>query len=254
MVPQGLTSAGRLRVRRPREDDLGDVFRIHGDPRTNMNNPSGPDRDRDMSHKRLSEWLEHWEENGFGYWTVELAGTQIKDRPCRVVVGFAGVRHDTWLGTPVLNLYFRFSPEYWGRGDATEVASHAVAGAMFHHPHTPVLARPRPENLASPRTAEAAGRVRRHGPHLSGPAEGQAGHHGGRPPDGNPRMALDADHGHQQPPKDQLLNEPDRDAHHHDRRGQAKVDIGSCKAVRATHVREQWQSSPQHEHGHGIQE
>jgi RimJ/RimL family protein N-acetyltransferase len=148
-------------VRRPREDDLGDVFRIHGDPRTNTNNPSGPDRDRDMSHKRLSEWLEHWEEHGFGYWTVELAGTQINDKPCREVVGFAGVRHDTWLGTPVLNLYYRFAPEYWGRGYAGEVASHAAAWAISHHPQLPVLARTKPENIGSQRTAESAGLRRR---------------------------------------------------------------------------------------------
>ena len=41
------------RVRSPRPDDLDDVFRIHGDPRTNVHNPAGPDADLGASRARL---------------------------------------------------------------------------------------------------------------------------------------------------------------------------------------------------------
>ena len=106
------------RLRPPSADDLDDVFRIHGDPRTNLHNPAGPDRDLDASGARLAEWLEHWDRHGFGYWVVEDDDG--------AVIGFSGVRHEIWQGRPVLNLYYRFAPEVWGRGLASSVAAHAV--------------------------------------------------------------------------------------------------------------------------------
>lgn len=137
------------------------MFRIHGDPRTNVNNPSGPDRDRGASRGRLDEWMEHWQQHGFGYCTVQLAEPRTGHAVRGTVVGFSGVRHETWRGVPVLNLYYRFSPEHWGRGYATEVARHAVAWATATRPHLPVVARTKPENVGSQRTAESAGLVRR---------------------------------------------------------------------------------------------
>jgi [ribosomal protein S5]-alanine N-acetyltransferase len=141
------------RVRRPGPDDLDDVFRIHGDPRTNRHNPAGPDADVAASRARLDGWLAHWDEHGFGYWTVESADG--------AVIGFAGVRRETWRGEPVLNLYYRFAPEVWGRGIASAVAAHAVRGAREHQPERPVLAYTTEDNEASQRTALAAGLVRR---------------------------------------------------------------------------------------------
>ena len=141
------------RVRPPRPDDLDDVFRIHGDPRTNLHNPAGPDRDRAASRARLAEWLAHWHEHGFGYWVVESDDG--------AVIGFCGVRTETWLGRPVLNLYYRFAPEVWGRGIASAVAAHAVAWARDQQPDRPVLAYTTEDNAGSQRTALAAGLVRR---------------------------------------------------------------------------------------------
>jgi [ribosomal protein S5]-alanine N-acetyltransferase len=140
-------------LRRPRADDLDDVFRIHGDPRTNRHNPAGPDPDLEASRARLGEWLEHWDRHGFGYWVVEDDdGT---------VVGFSGGRHETWQGRPVLNLYYRYAPEAWGRGLASTVAAHVVRWSAEHHPDRPVLAYTTEDNEGSRRTALAAGLVRR---------------------------------------------------------------------------------------------
>lgn len=140
-------------MRRPTADDLDDVFRIHGDPRTNRFNPAGPDADTDASRARLAGWLAHWAEHGFGYWAVESDDG--------AVIGFCGVRLETWLGRPVLNLYYRFAPEVWGRGVASAVAAHAVAEARGHSPGRPVLAYTTEDNEASQRTALAASLVRR---------------------------------------------------------------------------------------------
>ncbi len=141
------------RVRRPTVEDLDDVFRIHGDPRTNRFNPAGPDADREVSRARLDGWLAHWDEHGFGYWTVESGDGR--------VIGFSGVRCEVWLGRPVLNLYYRFAPEVWGRGVASAVAAHAIAWARAHQPGRPVLAHTTTDNEGSQRTAVAAGLVRR---------------------------------------------------------------------------------------------
>ena len=141
------------RVRRPRLDDLDDVVRIHGDPRTNVHNPAGPDADLGASRARLDGWLAHWHEHGFGYWAVEADDGR--------VIGFSGVRTETWLGRPVLNLYYRFAPEVWGRGIASAVAAHAITWARAHQPDRPVLAYTTEDNVGSQRTALAAGLVRR---------------------------------------------------------------------------------------------
>ena len=157
------TAAGRLGVRRPVPEDLEAVFRVHGDPRTNTHNPAGPDRDRDASRERLQEWLEHWELHGFGYWVVESLAAPGE------VVGFTGVRHSTWLGERVLNLYYRYAPEHWGQGYAAEGARHAVAWGRMHSA-APVHAYTTLDNLGSQRTALAAGLVRR--PDLEGEHDG----------------------------------------------------------------------------------
>jgi RimJ/RimL family protein N-acetyltransferase len=143
---------GGLVVRPPAATDLGEVFRVHGDPRTNVHNPAGPDRDLAASAARLQGWLDHWRRHGFGYWVVERAGA---------VVGFGGVQRSTWLERPVLDLYYRVDADHWGRGYATEVARRALAWARRAEPATPVVAYTTEDDAGSQRTAIAAGLVRR---------------------------------------------------------------------------------------------
>ena len=107
----------RTVLRRPVPSDLDAVYRVHSDPKTNVYNPSGPDVDLHASEKRLAGWIEHWTDQGFGYWTVMIG---------EAVGGFAGLQRATWLDRPVLNLYYRFAPEFWGQGFAVEVARFAV--------------------------------------------------------------------------------------------------------------------------------
>ncbi|CAA9419111.1 MAG: hypothetical protein AVDCRST_MAG35-1869 [uncultured Quadrisphaera sp.] len=151
---EGPVPGAPLRVRRPDHGDLDAVFALHSDPRTYLHVPAAPDVDRDASARRLREWVEHWDEHGFGYWAVQRADAE-------EVVGVSGVQHARWLDQPVLNLYYRLSPAWWGRGWATALARHAVAVARDVAPAVPVLARTRPSNTGSIRTALAAGLVRR---------------------------------------------------------------------------------------------
>ena len=144
----------RLILRRPEASDAAAMFRIHGDPETNRYNPAGPDPDQAASEERLREWLQQWQEDGYGYWMATAP-------PAPEVVGFGGVRRITWGDRQALNLYYRLAPSVWGQGYATELARTAVGLARVHLPHLPVIARTRASNRASMRTAERAGLLRR---------------------------------------------------------------------------------------------
>lgn len=144
----------RLVLRRPRDSDGEAMFRVHGDPDTNRYNPAGPDRDLATSVAVLNEWLRLWEQDGYGYWVVVPMGTE-------EVCGFGGVRRIPWRERDVLNLYYRFAPNVWGRGYAAETVREAVRLARAYLPHLPVIARVRAENVPSIRMAERAGLERR---------------------------------------------------------------------------------------------
>jgi RimJ/RimL family protein N-acetyltransferase len=145
------TTTERLLLRRIQESDLDAVFTLHGDPETNRFNPSGPLRSVDAARELLELWLGDWAHRGMGYWLVER-----RDAP-GTVVGLGGVRHKELEGQKVLNLAYRFSPQSWGSGYATEVARVSLALARKHIPDVPVVAIINLENVPSLRVAERLG-------------------------------------------------------------------------------------------------
>jgi RimJ/RimL family protein N-acetyltransferase len=149
-----ITPSGRIRLRRPTPEDAGAVFLVHGDPETNTFNPGGPDRDLEVSRRRLDGWLREWEEHGLGYHVAEDAAT---GEP----LGITGVRVTdarAWgqPAEPVLNLYYRFRPVTWGTGIAREAAA-AVLDAVTPWRPEPVVAVIRPVNVPSTRLARRLG-------------------------------------------------------------------------------------------------
>jgi ribosomal-protein-alanine N-acetyltransferase len=144
----------RLVLLRLRLADGAAMFAIHGDPATNLFNPHGPHPDLATSEEMLRECLQHWETYGFGYWAVTFPQSEN-------IIGFGGIEHRTWRERDALNLYYRFTPGVWGHGYATELAQTAVSLARKHLSQWPVIARTRAGNIASIRTAERAGLVRR---------------------------------------------------------------------------------------------
>jgi len=59
--------------------------------------------------------------------------------------------------------FYRFVPDVWGRGYATEAATAAIAWGTENQPSTPILARVRPDNVASQNVALKVGLLRDHG-------------------------------------------------------------------------------------------
>lgn len=140
--PFSYIKTNRLVLRPPHLEDAPDVLVIHGNPETNRHNPAGPMKDLVAAKERITEWIRDWDNHGIGYWCVmELDGAQ--------VIGVSGVRVMEWSGRQVLNLYYRYGPNAWGKGYATEVASAAVKIANQHLPELPVIAQTRPANHSS---------------------------------------------------------------------------------------------------------
>lgn len=133
----------RLLLRRPVPDDAASHFALHGDPATNLYNPSGPITDRRESGAILDEWCEHWDRAGFGYWAVSLRSDP------DAVVGFGGIMRKTVAGAARLNLYFRLAPHVWGRGLATELGRSALDQASRVEESRETYALVRPDNLQS---------------------------------------------------------------------------------------------------------
>lgn len=140
----------RLRLSRPLAADTAGVFAILGDPRTVEHNPSERLEGRGEAAQLLARWVRHWEEHGFGYWCVRESGA---DR----IIGYAGVKRMLMHGRPVLNLVYRFVPEVWGRGLATEAAVAIVSRALAEMPAETIVARVRPDNWPSQNVALKAG-------------------------------------------------------------------------------------------------
>ena len=76
----------RLILRPAAATDIDALFRIYGDPVTNMFNPAGPHANISHSRRVLGGWLEHLQQYGFGNWAISL-----HNHPSHII-GFGGLR------------------------------------------------------------------------------------------------------------------------------------------------------------------
>jgi RimJ/RimL family protein N-acetyltransferase/GNAT superfamily N-acetyltransferase len=140
----------RLALRAPVETDRPLWVRLHRDPALYRYAPYAIAPSDDAASEHFDEVLSHWDEHGFGY--------QVVDRPPREgtvpeSIGVGGLRAE---GDAELNLYYRFSAGAQGEGYAREAARAWVAAGVEHLDGT-VTAVAKEHNLASVRTALAAG-------------------------------------------------------------------------------------------------
>jgi RimJ/RimL family protein N-acetyltransferase len=143
-------TTARLNLRPIAATDRDHFVAIHIDPRTNIHVPTGTPS-IEWAEAFLDSLLAAWTAD-LSYWAVECDG---------VVVGFGGVEPRMVLDRPCWNLYYRFAPEVWGKGFATEVASEAVKAAEAAQPDRPTVVRTRPGNIPAISVAERAGLTRR---------------------------------------------------------------------------------------------
>lgn len=140
----------RLRLRRIRRDDLDELARLYADPRV-MEFSLGR-MDREQSREKLEKILAGMDEHGWPTYAVEM-------REGDGFAGICGFAPQTVDEVDEVELGYRFMPDYWGGGIATEAAI-----ACKEHAFT-VLALPRiisiiePANIGSIRVAEKTGLV-----------------------------------------------------------------------------------------------
>lgn len=144
----------RLILRPPTRDDLASLFAIYGDPATHQFNPFGPLTQLDQAQSLLDGWLAHWEEKGYGQWAI--CTCEFPDE----VIGFGGLDARRYGDVLRLNLGYRFGPEAWGKGFATELSQAALAFGFVELRVPEVYAVVRPLHHASIRVLEKVGMQR----------------------------------------------------------------------------------------------
>ncbi|MEO3815054.1 GNAT family N-acetyltransferase [Plantactinospora sp. B24E8] len=150
----------RFSLRRPTPADVDTIHRIHRDPEACAHNPGDMLASRPEAEDLYRRWDSHWREHGFGYWVIRprTADEQAAS------LGFCGLKVMSLAGREVLNLFYRLDPVAWGDGVATEVATTVVDWASVRLSGRPIVARVRPDNVASATVAVRAGLHR--APHL----------------------------------------------------------------------------------------
>jgi [ribosomal protein S5]-alanine N-acetyltransferase len=143
----------RLSLRRPTPADIDSIFSIQSDKRACAHNPSDALATRDEAHQLFRRWDEHWRRFGFGYWVVRRRGSNAP-------IGFCGIKVMRFNEAEVVNLFYRFDPAVWGSGLATEAASAVISWAAENIPDRALIARIRPQNVASQRVAINVGLAR----------------------------------------------------------------------------------------------
>jgi len=134
-------------------EDLDALATLNADPAVmRWVAPNRPLR-RDESADLLDRVLRHWEDHGFGLWAV---APREEGRPC---IGFAGLAVPSYLPAilPAVEVGWRLSPAWWGRGLATEAARASIAFAFERLALRSVVAVVDARNERSLRVAEKLG-------------------------------------------------------------------------------------------------
>jgi ribosomal-protein-alanine N-acetyltransferase len=146
-MPAITTEHLRLRMLRPA--DLDDYHAtIYGDKDVMVYMPGGKPRPRQQVQAVIDEFLNHWEQHGFGLWAVEW-------REDGSFVGHCGLMR--LAGSEEVELAYALAKPYWGKGLATE-AARATLRFGFEVVQLPeILALAVPDNIGSRRVMEKLG-------------------------------------------------------------------------------------------------
>lgn len=157
----------RLLLRPPRESDLQTLISLHADPAVNRFCAAATPRGAAAIEAQLQGWTAHWQAHGFGHWAIAE-----RDKP-ETLIGFGGLMHRSVAGHAGLYLYYRITPQAWGRGLASEMALHAMEQAFGQRHEAAVVAAVLPSNAPTRRTLECLG-LRLKGALADGPGSAAA--------------------------------------------------------------------------------
>jgi ribosomal-protein-alanine N-acetyltransferase len=146
-----LLETPRLRLRRLRDDDAENIFRLDSDPDVMryIRDPSTTTRESAAeSVARAIRFYESESHPGLGIWAMELKSTGD-------FIGWSCLKPlDT---TPEIEVGYRLLKEHWANGYATEAARALVDYGFAERGLQRIVGVVRPDNRASARVLEKAG-------------------------------------------------------------------------------------------------
>lgn len=166
-APAAALATRRLMLRPPRASDLDTLMAFYADPAVTRFCAAATPQGRDAIAAQLQGWIAHWRSHGFGHWAIAE-----RDRP-DTLIGFGGLMYRSIAGHAGLYLYYRITPQAWGRGLASEMALHAMAEAFEQRHADAVAAAVLPSNAPTRRTLEGLG-LRLKGTLADGPGSAAA--------------------------------------------------------------------------------
>jgi len=139
----------RTILREFREDDYQAVFEFGSNKE--VNKYTGDIILESPQHAKeiiKNVWLSDYQKYAYGRWAVYY-------KPDNKIIGFAGLKYlpevkETDIG-------FRFLPEYWGKGIATEVSIEIIKYGFEKLKLTKIIGIAMPENIASCKVLEKIG-------------------------------------------------------------------------------------------------
>jgi len=165
-VPAAMVTR-RLVLRPPRDSDLDMLSALHADPAVNRFCAAATPHGREAVQAQLQSWINHWQTRGYGHWAIAE-----REQPDNLI-GFGGLMHRSVAGHAGLYLYYRITPQAWGRGLASEMAQYAITQAFEQHHEGAVVAAVLPSNAPTRKTLEGLG-LRLKGTLADGPGSAAA--------------------------------------------------------------------------------
>ncbi|KQY86895.1 MULTISPECIES: GNAT family N-acetyltransferase [Roseateles] len=157
----------RLVLRPPREGDLDTLMALYADPAVTRFCAAATPHGRAATEAQLQAWITHWQARGFGHWAIAE-----REQP-EQLIGFGGLMHRSVAGHGGLYLYYRITPQAWGRGLASEMALYGIAQAFEQRHEGSVVAAVLPNNVPTRKTLEGLG-LRLKGTLADGPGSAAA--------------------------------------------------------------------------------
>lgn len=140
----------RLLLRQWRNEDLRQLIEMNRDPK--VMEFVGPILSEDQSKAMMERARKSWDENGYGRYAVEVTETGS-------FIGFIGLAMTRISAhfSPAVEIGWRLSTQYWGKGYATEGATAVIDEAFNVHGLAEIVSFTAAQNLRSQRVMEKIG-------------------------------------------------------------------------------------------------
>jgi len=150
-APLGDVSTDRLELRRFHHDDLDELAIVFAKPEI-WQFPYGRGFTKSETEVFLAGMIKEWEQCGFGCWVAI-------ERDSAAIIGYVGLSVPMFLPEilPAVEVGWRFDPDHWGRGFASEGARAAIREGFTTMGLDEITSVPQAGNPASSRVAERIG-------------------------------------------------------------------------------------------------